>query len=84
MFYYRSRWNPTAHMFSRDDRGERKPELQILDLNNQPFWALMSNSEFLKEGWWLGDDPPINFIKEETSSNYFLTIYHVSGIMLTI
>lgn len=32
MFYYRSRWNPTAHMFSRDDRGERKPELQILEL----------------------------------------------------
>lgn len=57
MFYYRSRWNPTAHMFSRDDRGERKPELQILDLNNLPFWAPVSNLEFLEEGRCLGDDP---------------------------
>ena len=55
MFYYRSRWNPTAHMFSRDGRGERKPELQIPDLTNQPFRASASNLEVF--AWGVGDDP---------------------------
>lgn len=67
MFYYRSRWNPTAHMFSRDDSGEGKPELQILDLNNQTFWDPDSNLEFERERWWLGDDPPNYKLHEGTS-----------------
>ena len=58
MFYYRSRWNLTAHKVSRDNRGDRKPELQILDFNNQLFQAPASNLEFLEAEWWLGDDPP--------------------------
>lgn len=85
MFYYRSRWNPTAHMFSRDDRGERKLELQILDLNNQPFWGPGLQSGILggRMGWGMTHLPG-QFMKEGINSNYFLTIYHGSGTTLSI
>lgn len=37
MFSYRGRWNPTAHMFSRDDRRIRTLELQMLDFEKSAF-----------------------------------------------
>lgn len=58
MFHYRIRWNPTAHMFSRDDK-ERKPELPILVLNNQLFWAPAYSLEFLEREWLWNDLPPL-------------------------
>lgn len=58
MFYYRSRWNPTAHLISRDNREERKLELQIPDFNNQLCWDPASSLKLCGKGWSLGDSPP--------------------------
>lgn len=79
MFYYRIRWTPTAHVFSRDDK-ERKRELQILVLNNQLFWAPAYNLEFLEDRWWLWNDRPPIYKLCEGRDQFQLFLDHLPRI----
>ena len=74
----------STHVLERVNRGERKPELQILDLNNQPFWAPDSSWELWEAEWWLEDEPPDQTLHEGGSgSDYFLTVSPMSVITLS-
>ena len=74
----------STHVLERVNRGERKPELQILGFSNQPFWAPDSNSELWEAEWWLEGEPHDQTLQEGGSgSDYFLTISPMSVITLS-
>lgn len=52
MFSYKGRWNPTAHMFSRDDRNKMTLELQMLDFEKSAFLGPRLHFGIF-EGWLL-------------------------------
>ena len=74
----------STHVLERVNRGERKPELQILDFNNQPFWAPDSDLELWETEWWLEGEPPGQIAHEGgPRSDCFLTLSPMSIITLS-
>lgn len=68
----------STHVLERVNRGERKPELQILGFSNQPFWAPDSNLELWEAEWRLEDEPPDQTLQEGGSGLFPDHLPHVS------